>query len=105
MLITKMEIEFYKLNYDFDGYSAKDVLRPPFNFGEGLLFSGTIKSDGIVDTYLFGKVYTVVVEFPTIEDEAYEAIKHLLNATMNLSIQSGSKVIGSAKLLNFTFVP
>lgn len=43
------------------------------------------------------------MEFPTIEDEAYEAIKPLIKIGMNLNIQTGSKIIGKAKLLDYDY--
>ena len=78
MLIAIVEIIFLKINkgsYN-NGLEGRNTLRPAFNFGNELLFSGTIKNS--LKKYLFEKEYVVKVEFPTIEDEAYEAIKPLI---------------------------
>lgn len=53
--------------------------------------------------YLYEKEYVIKVEFPTIENEAYEAIKPLIRIGMDLNIQTGSKTIGKAKLLDYAY--
>lgn len=106
MLITIVKIIFLKINkgsYNDNGLEARSILRPAFNFGKELLFSGTIKNDNSLQQYLFEKEYVVKVEFPTIEDEVYEAIKPLIKIGMNLNIQTGSKIIGKAKLLDYDY--
>lgn len=106
MLTAKVEIIFFNQHEktsNNDGISTKIALRPAFNFGEGLLFSGTIKSDSNIEKYLFKNMYVVKVEFPTIEDEAYEVIESLLKIGMNLDIQNASKKIGEAKLLDYIY--
>lgn len=106
MLIIIVKIIFLKINkgsYNDNGLEARSILRPAFNFGKELLFSGTIKNDNSLQQYLFEKEYVVKVEFPTIEDEAYEAIKPLIKIGMNLNIQTGSKIIGKAKLLDYDY--
>lgn len=106
MIIAKAEITFFDLDRNSSGYEgicAKKILRPAFNFGENLLFSGTVESDGIIETYIFEKIYVVQVQFPTIEGEAYQAIKHLIKIDMNLDIQNGSRIIGKAKLLHYIY--
>ena len=106
MLVATAEIIFYKLNENSsidDGLDVSNALRPAFNFGEDLLFSGTIKNDGSVQKYLYEKEYVIEVEFPTIEDEAYEVVKPLIKIGMDLNIQTGSKTIGKAKLLEYVY--
>lgn len=106
MLVVTAEIIFFKLNENSsidDGLDASKTLRPAFNFGEDLLFSGTIKNDSSLQKYLYEKEYVIKVEFPTIEDEAYEAIKPLIKIGMDLNMQTGSKTIGKAKLLDYVY--
>lgn len=106
MLIATAEIIFFKINEDSssdDGLDARNILRPVFNFGEDMLFSGTIKNDSSFTKYLYEKEYVVKVEFHTIENEAYEAVKPLIDLDMNLSIQMGSRTIGKAKLLDYIY--
>jgi hypothetical protein len=106
MLIIKAEMMFFnpiKNSSIKDGISAKATIRPAFNFGEELLFSGTVESDSECEMYLYQNVYVVKVTFPTIEGEAYEAVKPLIKIGMNLDIQNGSRVIGKAKLLDYEF--
>jgi hypothetical protein len=106
MLIAKAEIIFFKINENFsidDGLDASNTLRPAFNFGEDLLFSGTIINDSSFQKYLYEKEYVIKIEFPTIEDEAYEAVKPLIKIGMDLNMQTGSKTIGKAKLLDYTY--
>ncbi|GLC30962.1 hypothetical protein [Clostridium omnivorum] len=106
MLIATAKIIFLKINENSsndDGLEARNTLRPAFDFGEDLLFSGTIKNDSSLQKYLYEKEYVVKVEFPTIEDEAYEAIKPLIKIDMDLNIQTGSKIIGKAKLLDYAY--
>ena len=86
-----------------DGICANITLRPAFNFGEGLLFSGTIENDSMYEKYIYQNVYTVKVEFPTIEDEAYDTIQSLIKVGMNLDIQNASRIIGRAKLLDYLY--
>ncbi|EGO65272.1 hypothetical protein [Acetonema longum] len=106
MLIIKAEIIFDIPNKNYtenDGITTQYPLRPAFNFGEGLLFSGTIKNDLSCDKLFYQKVYCVNVEFPTIASEAYEAVQPLIKIGMSLKIQNASNVIGVAKLLDFVY--
>ena len=98
MLKAKGEIVF---TLDGKNYTA-DQLRPAFMFKEGLLFTGGIISDA--DMYHQGRVYDVSIEFFTIEDEAYSALKPILIDNMDLAICSGKKILGKAKLRDFEYV-
>ena len=98
MLKAKAEIVF---TLEGRNYSGKNVLRPAFNFGEDLLFSGQIKGD--TDKYLYNQEYDVDIDFFTIEGEAYEAVQPLLKVDMDLAIQEGSRIIGLAKLVDFAY--
>lgn len=106
MLITRVKIMFFSpkgSSSESDGICAKNILRPAFNFGEGLLFSGTIKDNSENEKYLYQSSYLVEVEFPTIEEEAYEAIQPLIKVGMSLKIQNASRVIGEGKLLDYIY--
>ena len=98
MLKAKAEILF---TLEGRSYSGKINLRPVFRFDEGLLFSGAIKSEH--DEYLQGVKYGVDIDFFTIEDEAYEAVKPLLKPDMGVVIQAGRRILGIAKLLDFAY--
>lgn len=107
MLIVKAEIVFFKLNeegVDEGGINAKIALRPAFSFGDDLLFSGIIENDSNTKTYLVERKYVVKVEFPTIEDEAYEAIEPLLESEKIIDIQNRSRKIGEAKLFEYQYL-
>jgi len=99
MLKAKAEIIFTLSNKN---YIARDDFRVPFNFGDDLLFTGNIKSDQ--KEYLYNEKYQVEIEFFTIEGEAYEAVKHLLQADRMIAMQTGSRLLGKAKLLELDYV-
>ena len=99
MLKAKAEIIF---TLSDKNYTAREDFRVPFNFGEDLLFSGNIKSNH--EEYVFNKKYFVEVEFFTIEGEAYEAVKHLLKVGSTIAMQTGSRLLGKAKLLELNYV-
>ena len=99
MLKAKAEIMFTLFDKN---YIARSDFRVPFNFGEDLLFSGNIKSN--YDEYINNEKYIVDVEFFTIEGEAYEAVKHLLKIGKTIAMQTGSRLLGKAKLLEFDYV-
>jgi len=98
MLKAKGEIMF---TLDGKNYTA-DQLRPAFMFAEGLLFTGGIISSA--DMYYQGQIYDVSIEFFTVEDEAYSALKPILKEGMDLAICSGKRILGKAKLREFEFV-
>ncbi|MDR2571969.1 MAG: hypothetical protein LBD23_16955 [Oscillospiraceae bacterium] len=98
MLKAKGEIMF---TLEESNYVANDHFRVAFSFGDGLLFSGMIKSDN--EFYDHGKSYQVNIEFFTIEDEAYELIKSCLQAELETVMCAGSRILGLAKLFDFTY--
>jgi hypothetical protein len=98
VLRAKAEIQFTLPNRSYRGSKH---FRPVFRFGDGLLFSGTILSDTI--EYTPNKTYLVDIDFFTIEDEAYSALKPLLKSGMGLTIQEGVRITGVAKLLDFIY--
>ena len=81
-------------------YSAKP-LRIAFNFGPGLLFTGEIVSDHVA--YSYNETYGVNVDFFTVEKEAYAALQSVLMPVMGVTMQAGSRILGTAELSNFTF--
>ena len=99
MLKAKAEIMFTLEGRNFDVRNR--VFQPPFNFGQGLLFTGTIKSKH--EAYLCKQKYEVDIDFFTIEDEAYEVVKPLLKPDMGLTIQEGRRILGIAKLLDYKY--
>ena len=99
MLRAKAEIVFTLFDRN---YIAREDFRVPFNFGEDLLFSGNIKSNH--EEYVFNEKYLVDIEFFTIEGEAYDAVKHLLQVGNTIAMQTGSRLLGKAKILEFDYV-
>jgi len=99
MLNAKAEITFTLEGRKYSG--AKYPLRPSFRFSEGLLFSGSIKSND--EEYLYNKKYQVDIEFFTIEEEGYTAVKPYLSKGMDLVMQEGSQIIGLAKINSFSY--
>ncbi|MCM0757711.1 MULTISPECIES: hypothetical protein [Sporomusa] len=85
------------------GLSTKNIIRPSINFGNDLLFSGTIVVDKNVDVLISGKTYNVIIEMPTIEQEAYEEIQSLLCVGREFKIQNASKIIGKGTISNFLY--
>ena len=106
MLTIKAKIMFFNPKDSFTrngGISTKNTLRPAFKFGEGLLFSGTIKNGTENEKYLYQTIYVVEVELPTIGNEAYKAIQPFIKIGMYLNIQTASKIIGEAKILEYKY--
>jgi hypothetical protein len=98
MLNAKAEVQFTLPDRVYHGSKH---FRPVFRFADGLLFSGTILSD--TKEYAPNKTYLVDINFFTVEDEAYNALKPLLKAGMGLTIQEGSRITGIAKLVDFNY--
>ena len=96
MLKAKVEIMFTK-----EGKTYEGDCRPAFNFGNDLLFSGAVMSP--VTEYLPKQKYIVDVAFFTISSEGYEMVKSLLKPNMGMTMQEGSRIIGVAKLLEYTY--
>ena len=97
MLTASATIKFTLENKN---YNVKPF-RVAFNFGEGLLFTGEIISDH--DVYSYNKPYNVNVDFFTIEDDSYSALKHVLLPNMGVVMQAGSQILGTADLSNFNY--
>ena len=98
MLRAKAEIVF---TLSEKNYVAREDFRVPFNFGDNLLFSGNIISND--EEYLSNIKYMVEIEFFTIEGEAYEAVKHLLQIGNTIAMQAGSRLLGKAKLIELDY--
>ncbi|OPH56229.1 hypothetical protein BC351_29115 [Paenibacillus ferrarius] len=103
MLTVKAEISFGIENLSQD-LSTKHILRPSINFGDNLLFSGTILADSDVDELIRGRRYKVTIELPTVEQEAYEHIRHLVQIGNIFTLQNASKVLGKGEIMDFMFV-
>ena len=98
MLKAKAEIKF---TLQGKNYAGGKHFRPVFRFSEGLLFSGTVISGD--DEYVHNKVYEVDIDFFTVKDEAYRALQRVLKPDMGLTIQAGSRIIGIATLLDYSY--
>lgn len=88
------------LDEDID---TRNIIRPAINFGENLLFSGTIQVDKYIEILELGSTYDAVIVLPTIGEEAYDAIGKFLNEGSEFKIQTASKVIGKCTLLKYSF--
>jgi hypothetical protein len=80
-------------------YSSEHPLRPSINFGDGLLFSGEIVGD--FDLYMPNIRYPVYIDMFTMNEEGLSMISHLLHRGMILFMQSGSRIVGYAVLLDY----
>ena len=89
-----------KFTLENKSYNVKPF-RVAFNFGEGLLFTGEIISDH--DIYSYNKPYKVNVDFFTIEEDSYSALKRVLLPKMGVVMQAGSRILGTAELSNFKY--
>ena len=98
MLKAKGEIQF---TIEGKNYQASNQFRIAFKFGDGSLFSGAIISKE--KEYLQGQTYNVDIEFFTIDDEAYNAIKPTLGDELDSVMCAGRKILGVAKLRNFEY--
>jgi len=98
MLRAKAEIQF---TLEGKNYVPDDQFRIAFNFGDGLIFSGTIRSNH--SEYLQGERYLTDVEFFTVEDEAYAALQPVLKKGKSLSLCAGKRMLGVAVLQDFSY--
>ena len=98
MLRAKAEIQF---TLEGKNYVPDNQFRIAFNFGGGLIFSGTIRSDHT--EYLQGEKYLTDVEFFTIEEEAYAALQPVLQKGKTLSLCAGRRILGIAVLQDYTY--
>lgn len=98
MLSAKGEIVFTLAG---NNYTASDHFRVTFSFGNGMLYSGTIKSKYY--EYLEGQTYDVDIDFFTIEDEAFFQLKPILEEKMDTVMCAGSRILGTANLTNFVY--
>jgi len=98
MLRAKAEIQF---TLEGKNYIPDDQFRIAFNFGDGLIFSGTIRSNHT--EYLQGEKYLTDVEFFTIEDEAYAALRPVLEQGKVVSLCAGKRILGIAVLYDYMY--
>ncbi|MFS1513023.1 hypothetical protein VQL36_11390 [Chengkuizengella sp. SCS-71B] len=107
MLILEAEIYFDKPNENPkalpNDLSTKILIRPAINFGNDLLFSGQIETDKNIEVIKRGKLYKVTIDMFTVEDEAYDAINHLVYKGSRFKLQSASRVTGKGKILDFIY--
>ena len=79
-----------------------DRLCVAFNFGNNLLFTGRVGNDG--DVFVFNNEYSVDVDFFTVDAEAFTLLQPVLTKGMDLAIHEGKRIIGIAKLLEFSYI-
>jgi|LGOV01.1.fsa_nt_gb hypothetical protein len=102
MLIVRANIKFYKNEIKYN-LSTERALRPAFDFGNGMLFSGELKPDQELKEIVPGIEYELDISFFTIDNEAYEAVSRFIKKGSNLKIHTGSKIIGEGCIKNFTY--
>ncbi|MGV7115128.1 hypothetical protein [Paenibacillus kyungheensis] len=102
MLIVEAQIMFDKQNLSHD-LSTNNILRPAFNFGRDLLFSGNILVDQNIKILERNKWYEVIIELPTIQEEVYYHIQDLINIGNTFYMHRASKVLGEGIIINFLF--
>ena len=98
MLRAKGEINF---TLKGNNYIASDQFRIAFSFGDGMIYSGTIKSNN--NEYCQGQTYNVDIEFFTVDNNAYSLLEHVLSKEMETVMCAGSKILGIAKLSDFRY--
>ncbi|MGG1662339.1 hypothetical protein [Brevibacillus sp. NRS-1366] len=107
MLILKAEVYFDNPNDNQEGLpndlSTKNIIRPSLNFGNDVLFSGTILADENIESIIRGQYYTVTIEMPSIGNEELECIRGYLRVGSPFKIQSASKKIGKGKILDYLY--
>jgi hypothetical protein len=81
--------------------NTENIIRPAINFGNNLLFSGTIRTKERVDKIIRGEVYNVLIEMPTIEEQEYQHVQHLVKIGKNFTLQNASKIIGKGEIIEF----
>lgn len=90
----------HALSNDLD---TSNIIRPSINFGNNLLFSGTISVDKEIRKIIRGEIYKALIEMPTIDKESWVEICDLLKIGSQFLIQNASKVIGEGKIINFIY--
>lgn len=109
MLLLDAKICINKIDENSkDGLISNDldtanIIRPAINFGDNLLFSGTVIADKRVKKIVRGEIYRVLIEMPTLDKQAYEEIYDLLKIGNEFSIQNASKIIGVGQIINFLY--
>lgn len=107
MLTLEAKIYFYTKQENSDALDndldTNNIIRPAINFGEGLLFSGTIKVNDKVVCIKRGEFYDAMIEFPTIKEEAFEVIRNYLIDKAIFNIQIASKVIGKCEMIDHRY--
>ncbi|WP_334075541.1 MULTISPECIES: hypothetical protein [Paenibacillus] len=81
--------------------NAENIIRPVINFGNNLLFSGTLIVKEELAKLIRGEVYDVIFELPTVEEEEYKHIENLVRVGNVFFLQTASKVIGKGEIKQF----
>ncbi|MFD2334599.1 hypothetical protein ACFSR7_35600 [Cohnella sp. GCM10020058] len=102
MLLLKAKVMFegHKNNL-----STKIALRPGVNFGNGLIFSGDIKPiGGVGDFLVLNEWYEVDIEMFTVEEEAFQAIGHLVKNGNPIVFQVGNRKVGRGEIIEYLYI-
>ncbi|MBP2114932.1 hypothetical protein [Paenibacillus silagei] len=100
MLLLKAKILFDKLSNEI---STKSIIRPGFNFGNNIIFSGSVIPLNAVEALAEGEWYEVEIEMNTIEKDAMKAVGHLVNIGGGFFIQIGVQRIGKGEIIDFLY--
>ena len=98
MLKVKAKI---KITAENKNRAGGDRFCAAFNFGDDLLFSGRVGENG--DRFLYNEEYETDVAFFTINEEAQNLVRPVLKKGMNMAIHEGKRILGIAKVLDFTW--
>jgi len=102
MLKLEASITFSPENLSHN-LSTKNILRLGINFGNNLLFSGTIIPSPDVEELERDTQYSVTIELPTVDQEAFEYIRDLVKNGGNITLQLASKILGQGIIEEYTF--
>lgn len=83
---------------------TENIIRPAINFGNNLLFSGTILTKDNNDIIVRGKFYNVMIEMPTVEEDGYTQIQELVQVGNEFTIQNASRIIGRGEIVDYIFL-
>jgi hypothetical protein len=86
--------------------NPKLILRPCINFGNGYLFTGQIIARDELEVIKRGQYYRVHIEMRTIyEEEVFKFVEDLVYVGAIFTIQTGHKIVGKGKIIDFLFFP
>lgn len=83
--------------------STRNIIRPAVNFGDGMLFSGTVFVEDSIGWIKLGENTIGRIEFPTIDIGVYRLLKDKVYNGVVLNVQAASKIIGKCEIISFKF--